>query len=124
MAPALKFPFQISDRSVPETSGRAAVIGQQIEQLLFTLPGERVGRPSFGCGVQRLVFGGADPETAAAAEYVISTSIRKHMSELIELDAVRVSVDEVTLFVDVLYTVTDSGEERAASFTRPLEGTP
>ena len=34
---------------------------EQLEQLLLTIPGERVNRPDFGCGIQRLVFDGTDP---------------------------------------------------------------
>ncbi len=121
---ALTFPFQASDRGVASTSGRSEAIRQQLEQLLMTIPGERVNRPDFGCGIQRLVFAGADPETAASAEYLIATSIRRFMRDLVRLDAVRVTVDVTTLYVDILYTAVDTGEELAASFTQPLENAP
>jgi phage baseplate assembly protein W len=124
MARALEFPFQVSERGVAAAAGRNDVIRQQLEQLLMTMPGERVNRPDFGCGVQRLVFAGASPEAAAAAEYVIATAIRKYMAELIRLDAVRVTVDEAQMFIDILYTLLDSGAELAASFTQPLAGRP
>jgi phage baseplate assembly protein W len=124
MARALQFPFQVSERGVAAASGRNEVIRQQLEQLLMTMPGERVNRPDFGCGVQRLVFAGASPEAAAAAEYVIQTAIRKYMAELIRLDAVRVTVIDVQMVIDILYTVLDSGAELAASFTQPLSGRP
>ena len=120
----LRFPFQVSQRGVAATSGRLDVIRQQMEQLLLTIPGERVNRPDFGCGVQRLVFAGASPEAAAAAEYVISTAIRRYMAELVQLDAVRVTVEDTLMHIDILYTVLDSGEELAATFTQPLEVTP
>ena len=35
---------------------RVRHIREQIEQVLFTDPGERVFRPEFGAGVRRLVF--------------------------------------------------------------------
>ncbi len=120
----LRFPFQISERGVAAASARTALIHEQLEQLLFTRPRERVNRPEFGCGVQRLVFAGADAGTAAAAEYVIRTSIRRHLAELIDLDAVRVSVIDSEIHIDILYTLADSGEELAASFTQPLETAP
>lgn len=125
MARALQFPFRIDDRGFPATSGRAALIGEQLEQLLFTIPGERVNRsPEFGCGIQRLLFAGASKESAAAAEYVVSTAIRRHLGELIQLDAARVTVDETAMYIDILYTVLDSGEELAASFEQPLQSPP
>lgn len=124
MGRGLQFPFAVGDLGVPAGSTRGAIVRQQLEQLLFTMPGERVGRPGFGCGVQRLVFSGADTETAAAAEYTVLTAIRSHMRDIIEVEAVRVSVDDTTLFIDVLFTLIDDGTELAATFSQPLQGAP
>jgi hypothetical protein len=124
MERSMTFPFQANDRGVAATSPRAQVIRQQLEQLLMTIPGERVNRPDFGCGIQRLVFSGASPETAAGAEYVIATSISRFLRDIVQLDAVQVTVDGTTLFVDILYTTVDTGEELVASFAQPLEGAP
>lgn len=126
MSRSLTFPFAIGDLGTPASSGRARALREQIEQLLFTLPGERVNRPRFGCGVQRLVFSGASQETAASAEYIIQVNLREFLGESIEVDAVRVTadVDAAALFVDVLYTVRETGEERAETFRRPLEAPP
>lgn len=126
MSRGLAFPFAISSVGAPAVSPHVRSIREQLEQLLFTIPGERVNRPAFGCGVQRLVFGGASPETAAAAEYVISVNARDFMGDLIAVDAVRViaDVERATLFVDILYTVRSTGEERADTFRRALEGAP
>ncbi len=126
MARNLTFPFRIGDLGTPATSPRAQVIRQQLEQLLFTLPGERVNRPTFGCGVQRLVFGGASPEAAAAAEYIIRLNVQDFMDDVIRVDAVRVTADpdQATLYVDILYTLLESGEERAETFRRALEAPP
>jgi phage baseplate assembly protein W len=124
MERALSFPFRITELGVAATSPRAEVVRQQLEHLLLTLPGERVNRPDFGCGIQRLVFAGAGPETLAAAEYTVATSIRRHLRALVALDAVRVTVDDSTLVVDVLYTLVGTGEEGALSFVQPLEVAP
>lgn len=51
----LAFPFRIIPDG-PATSNRLTHVRQQIEQLLFTNPGERVFRPDFGVGVKALVF--------------------------------------------------------------------
>lgn len=126
MSRSLAFPFSIGDLGAPRSSGRRRALREQIEQLLFTLPGERVNRPRFGCGVQRLVFSGASPEAAASAEYVIGVNLREHLEDAIAVDAVRVTADpdQATLLIDVLYTVRETGEERADSFRRALEGPP
>jgi phage baseplate assembly protein W len=122
MARGLYTPFQIGALGQPRGASRERVIQQQIEQVLFTLPGERVNRPDFGCGVQRLVFAGASPEIAAAAEYVIRVGLTRFLSDVIRVDTVRVTADEASLFVDVLYTLQATGEEAAFSAARPLEG--
>jgi phage baseplate assembly protein W len=124
MGRSLAFPFRIGDLGAPATTPRTQAIRQQLEQLLFTIPGERVNRPSFGCGVQRLVFGGCSPEAAAAAEYIVRINIQEFMSEVVTVDAVKVSADPqaATLFIDILYTLTETGEERAETFRRTLEG--
>jgi phage baseplate assembly protein W len=51
----LAFPFRVGS-SGPEVSRGAAHVREQIEQVLFTSPGERVFRPDFGAGVKALVF--------------------------------------------------------------------
>ena len=62
----LRFPFRINEDG-GVTSGRGAHVREQIEQVLFTEPGERVFRPEFGVGVRRLVF---EPNASALVEMV------------------------------------------------------
>jgi hypothetical protein len=64
----LAFPFRIGAAGAEEAE-RVAHVRQQIEQTLFTAPGERVFRPEFGAGVKRLVF---EPNSAALAAAVES----------------------------------------------------
>jgi phage baseplate assembly protein W len=119
----LFFPFQIGSVGLPRKANRAETIRQKLEQLLFTLPGERVNRPDYGCGVQQLVFAGVGREAVTAAEYLISGNIAQNLPEVI-LDAVRVTAVDATLHIDILYTLRDTAEEAAASFALPLEGAP
>jgi hypothetical protein len=51
----LRFPFSV-DFDGPQTSSRSQHVREQIEQVLFTSPKERVFRPEFGVGIRRLVF--------------------------------------------------------------------
>jgi uncharacterized protein len=50
-----------------------AAVAQSIWTILATAPGERVGRPDFGCGIHDLVFSPADGGTAAA----VGESVRR-----------------------------------------------
>lgn len=51
----MAFPFRITPEGA-ETSIRAEHIREQIMQVLFTSPTERVFRPEFGFGARRYVF--------------------------------------------------------------------
>lgn len=87
----MRFPFEIGpDGAV--TSDRAQHVREQIEQVLLTIPGERVFRPDFGAGVRRLVF---EPNDA-----VLATVTEKRLRSSLE-EALRGEVDPKTLRIEV-----------------------
>lgn len=51
----MRFPFRIEEMGAVQSS-RAQHVREQIEQILFTNPGERWYRPEFGIGAAALVF--------------------------------------------------------------------
>jgi phage baseplate assembly protein W len=51
----MSFPFRMEDEGA-KTSTRADHIREQVMQVLFTSPGERVFRPEFGFGARQHVF--------------------------------------------------------------------
>ena len=53
--PYISFPLRIGGHGAT-TADRRPHVRQQIEQVLFTNPGERVFRPEFGAGLKQLVF--------------------------------------------------------------------
>ena len=62
----LGFPFEIDPKTgAPRVSDRSAHIREQIEQVLFTNPGERIFRPEFGAGIRPLVF---EPNTTGLSQ--------------------------------------------------------
>ncbi len=87
----LKFPFAVGDDG-PKTSSRSEHVREQIEQVLFTNPKERVFRPEFGVGVRRLVF---EPNNDALR----NTTIQRLSASLTE--ALHGEVDPRTLEIDV-----------------------
>lgn len=87
----MRFPFQI-DANGALTSDRARHVREQIEQVLLTIPGERVFRPDFGAGVRRLVF---EPNNAALAT-VTEKRLRSSLQE-----ALHGEVDPKTLQIEV-----------------------
>jgi uncharacterized protein len=87
----LAFPFRIHAAGAA-TADRSQHVRQQIEQVLFTNPGERVFRAEFGACARALVF---EPNDSALA-----TVTRKRLvSSLAE--ALQGEVDPRSLAVDV-----------------------
>ena len=87
----LKFPFRMGADG-PHSSGRIDHVREQIEQVLFTDPGERVFHPEFGVGVRALIF---EPNAPALKEVA-----RKRLLASLA-DALRGEVDPRTLEVDI-----------------------
>ena len=87
---ALRFPFAIGSDG-GHTSTRAERVRQQIEQVLMTVPGERVFRPEFGAGVRQMVFEGSSAELVAIA----TTRLRSSLE-----DALRGEVDPKSLQIE------------------------
>ncbi len=87
----MSFPFRIGENGA-EKSTRAQHIREQIMQVLFTSPGERVFRPDFGFGARQHVF---EPNAIPLWEAVQS---RLHGSLT---EALAGEVDPKTLQVEV-----------------------
>jgi hypothetical protein len=87
----LSFPFELGAEG-PRTVRRREHVREQIEQVLFTVAGERVFRLEFGAGVKRLVF---EPYTEALREMT-----HKRLSAALT-DVLLGEVDPKTLEVEV-----------------------
>ena len=60
----------------------------KILAVLFTIPGERVNRPTFGVGLNRYMFEGLDDLTLAALEFRVSEGLRRDIGDELLVDAV------------------------------------
>src|ERR1700683_732871 len=76
-------------------------ISDMIEQILFTSPGERVNRPTFGSGTAQLVFAPNSDVLAAAQQQAIQAGLQQWLSDLIRVQSVNVTADDATLQVTV-----------------------
>ena len=86
----IDFPYHIAVDGRTAATGTDDHIRDMIEQVLFTNPGERVNRPSFGCGLLQLIFSPNSPELATATQFLIQGSLQQWLGELIQLDSVDV----------------------------------
>jgi len=112
------FPLGFDGRGRTAETDRDAHIRDMIEQLLFTTPGERVNRPTFGSGVLQLVFAPNSDALAAATQLSVQAALQEWLGDLIEVSDVQVEASDATLRLDIRYVVRRTGEERVATLTR------
>jgi len=116
----INYPFQFDPRGRTATTTGDKHIRDLIEQVLFTVPGERVNRPSFGSGVMQLVFAPNSDELAAATQFLIQGALQQWLGDLIQLEAVQVGSQEGTLTIQVQYVVRRTQLRQTALFSREV----
>ena len=116
----IAYPFRIDGRGRTAEANRDEHIRQMIEQVLFTSPGERVNRPTFGTGLQQLVFAPNSEEIATATEFVVQAALQEWLGEVIQVEAVKVESREATLEITVQYLVRRTQQRQVAQFSREI----
>lgn len=120
MSSYVAFPYRTDGHGRTHEAAREAWLHGLIEQLLFTLPGERVNRPDFGCGLMQLVFAPNSPELAVTVQALVQASLQQWLGQLLRIDEVAASSEDATLTVAVRYTVLETQQAGQAQFTRSL----
>ena len=119
----LRFPFTVNADG-PQTSTRVDHIRQQIEQVLFTSPKERVFRPEFGVGIRRLVF---EPNNAMLWN-ITHKQLITSLSEALygEVDPktidIKISNKDSKLFIHIAYTLAAINKQEQQTFTVEANG--
>jgi hypothetical protein len=114
------FPFRLSEGG-PETVTRMDHIRHQVEQVLFTSPGERVFRPEFGFGARRHVF---EPNAAPLwelARHRLFGSLAEALAGEVDPKTLKVEVgpgpgQPEVLLVQITYTIAALQKEERHSF--------
>ncbi len=114
----LKFPLQFEHNGKTAATTDDKHIRNMIEQVLFTSPGERVNRPTFGSGLMQLVFEPNSDELVATTQFLVQSSLQQWLGDLIDVNDVQVANDEGTLTVTVVYTIRLTQQATQAVFTR------
>jgi phage baseplate assembly protein W len=116
----IDFPFRVDGAGRTAATTDDDYVRDLIEQVLFTGPGERVNRPTFGSGVLRLVFEPGGEELATASRYVVQSALQQWLADVIEVQAVDVQSIDSTLRVGVRYRVRTASQATTAVFVRPV----
>lgn len=113
------YPFHFDERGQSASTGEDDHIRDLIEQVLFTNPGERVNRPTFGSGLLQLVFAPNSDALAAATQMSVQGALQQWLGDLIAVEAVEVNNVDATLEVKVEYVIRRNQQRRSAEFQRP-----
>lgn len=91
---------------------------QMIEQVLFTMPGERVMHPEFGTGITRLLFDTTTSDAVSVAQSLVSAQLQRFLGDIISVRDVDVTVEESKLSVNVVYELLETRQIRQERFER------
>ncbi len=112
------YPWHVDGRGRTAQTGDDDYVRDLIEQVLFTSPGERVNRPTFGSGAMQLVFAPNSPELATATQFLIQGALQQWLGDVIQVDDVDVSSDDAALLVTVKYRSRLGQQPVVAQFSR------
>ncbi len=112
----INFPLNFDNRGRTAEASDDKHIRDMIEQVLFTSPGERVNRPTFGCGLMQLVFQPNSDELAATTQFLVQGALQQWLSDLILVEEVQVESNDSTLQVTVVYTIRRTGDRKTVQF--------
>ena len=117
----IAFPYQLDPQGTTATAASADDhIDQMLQQLLFTRPGERVNRPTFGCGLLDLVFGPNSPEVAAALSITVSAAVQQWLGDVVKVQSVDVTSAGSQLQVALSYLIVATGASSSSTFSVPV----
>lgn len=116
----IDYPFHIDGRGRTADTDQDDHIRDLIEQVLFTAPGERVNRPTFGSGLMQLVFAPNSDELATATQFMIQGALQQYLSDLIQVQNVKVESEAAILQVTVEFIVLRNQQKQVARFSREV----
>jgi uncharacterized protein len=116
----IDYPFHFNSQGRTANTTLDEHIRDLIEQVLFTSPGERVNRPTFGSGVMQLVFAPNSEELATATQFLVQGALQQWLGDVIQLEAVNVQSQDGLLQVTVQYMVRRSQLRQTAQFSREV----
>lgn len=100
-----RYPYRFDPRGRTAPATDQEHLRGLVEQVLFTMPGERVNRPDFGSGLMQLVFAPNNDALAAATQVSAQAALQTWLGHLIRVDSVTVAAEDSVLRVEVSYTL-------------------
>ena len=112
----IAFPYAFDATGHTAQADPLSHVGDMIEQILFTSPGERVNRPTFGSGTAQLVFAPNSDVLASAQQQIIQAGLQQWLSDVIRVQSITVTAQESVLQVTVVYMLLQSQQQQTRQF--------
>jgi phage baseplate assembly protein W len=114
----IAYPYQVDGSGRTAQSADDDHIRDLIEQTLFTSPGERVNRPTFGTGVMQLIFAPNSEALSTATQFLVQGALQQWLGDLIQVEAVQVESQDATLSVTVQYLIRRTQQRQVVQFSK------
>ncbi|MDR4492313.1 MAG: GPW/gp25 family protein [Candidatus Nitrosocosmicus sp.] len=115
------FPFIIDNNGLTKkVDSYDEYIRQLIQQVLFTSQGERVNRPTFGSGLNLLLFEPNSQELSSTTQMLVQSSLQLWLGDLITVQSVSVKNIDSSLHITVRYIVNLTQEAKETELKRDL----
>jgi phage baseplate assembly protein W len=116
----IDFPRQIDGRGRSASTDDEDHIRDLVEQVLFTSPGERVNRPTFGSGLIQLVFMPNSAELATATQFLVQGALQQWLGDLIQVESVQVESEDASLRITVQYVIRRNQQRQVVELSREV----
>jgi hypothetical protein len=118
-------PFRINNWGRTADATVDEHIRHLIEQVLFTIPGERVNRPTFGSNIRQLIFAPNNSELVTATQFLLQGALEQWLGDVIQVEVIEAtSIKEISegdsIQVIVQYVVRQTQQRQIVQFTRQV----
>jgi hypothetical protein len=110
----IRYPIAIDEGSGRLSLERDSVehIEQLMKQILLTAPGERINRPTFGCGIKRMLFAPNSVISAQLAQLTVFQALNEWLGTRILVEDVSIVPKEEVLEIYIRYAIRGRAERR------------
>lgn len=117
----INYPFRINKQGRTAEVEKEKHIRQLVEQVLFTAVGERVNRPTFGSGINQLLFAPNSEELATATQFLVRGALQQWLGNIIHVKSVEIDSRDSRLSVTVQYVIRRNQQQQVAKFTQEIK---
>jgi uncharacterized protein len=121
----IAYPLRINQQGRTAEALEDEHIRNLIEQVLFTMPGERVNRPTFGSNIRQIIFAPNNSELVTATQFLLQGALEQWLGDVIQVQAIEAttisSISEGdSIQVIVQYIVRRTQQQQVVQFTREV----